>query len=270
MSHPDSIANLPTDRAADGTRFFWVDHSARDKTVLLSQTDFARPSLQDDANLLKSARQRFIYRCVGPDGSKVVKLFPLNLLSSLHPRKYALTEFEKTRAARALGLPVPDTYAYIEQRKWGRTTCVGAVFEDLNGYRELSKLLRRQRFTVAECGQIAAQALTELYAAGANHLDGRDANIMVHPDTRAMSIIDWQYAEFVAPRADWLLEHLAGFYLQRSPQHSDAYLDAGWLRDLHTRSSHPISYDTFSKRVLTLSSRKRPLSERAKLLPVAD
>ncbi|MEL7132806.1 MAG: hypothetical protein AAGK77_10365 [Pseudomonadota bacterium] len=270
MTHPMHLATLPSDQASDGTRFFWTSRGVRDMALVASQRDFANPTLPDTSALLKSARQRFIYRHRNDTGSKVVKLFPLTLLGSLHPRKYALAEFENTQAAKALGLSVPNTHAYIEKRRRGRITCVGVVFEDLTGYGELSKLLRRKTFSLAECGDIAARALVELYNKGVNHLDARDANIMVEPDTRALSIIDWQYADFIAPRADRLLEHLAGFYLQHSPEHRDAYLDTGWLRTLHDRSAHPTPYDAFSARILTLASRKRSLSERAKLLPVPD
>ncbi|MEM8653278.1 MAG: lipopolysaccharide kinase InaA family protein [Pseudomonadota bacterium] len=269
MPNPLHLANLSSDRAPDGTLFYWTNDEARDHTLILSQRDFANPSVSDASDLLKAARQRFIYRHHGHKGSRIVKLIPLNPLNGLLPRKYAFAEFQNTQMAQALGLEVPATCAYLEKRRWfAGTSCVGTVFEDLEGYRELSKLLRRKTLSIAECGDIAAQALTDLYNAGANHLDARDANIMVHPDTRATSIIDWQHATYMAPRAAWLLEHLAGFYIQRSPEHRDAYLDSGLLHQLHARSAHPAPYHTFSARVLKLASRKRPLSERTKLLPV--
>ncbi|MEL6464114.1 MAG: lipopolysaccharide kinase InaA family protein [Pseudomonadota bacterium] len=199
----------------------------------------------------------------------VVKLFPLSLVSSLKHRKYAATEFVNTLKADDLGLSVPRVHAYLEKRQGLRVSCVGIVFEELQGYQELSRLLRRGIFSVEKCGTIAAETLAQLYAVGANHLDGRDANIMVHPETGQIRVIDWQFANFVAPRAEWLLEHLAGFHLQRSHEYRNYYLDSYWLQELHALSNHTSSIQLFRDRVVSLSKRKYSLGKRSKLTPLS-
>ena len=86
---------------------------------------------------------------------------------------------------------------------------------------------------------------------------------------RDFAVIDWQYAAFVTPRADWLLEYLAAYFIRMAPAEARAPLIADWLPALHRRADHPLAYPAFAGRVDRLLATRPSTRARLGLRPVA-
>ncbi|WP_299608965.1 hypothetical protein [uncultured Tateyamaria sp.] len=254
------------DSAPDGTRFYWVNDDVRDAALLDAQFDFYKPTIGPTQQLMKQARKRFVFRQPTADGSVVIKLFPLrSFVSRVQYPKYAYREFYNMRIAADLNLPVPDAIGYLEKRWFGLVTSVGLVQQDLKGYAELSDLFKTDRISLERFSTAATNALSKLYWAGANHLDIRTANVLMHPDTDDIQIIDWQYASFVSPRTSGLLEHLTGYFLRHAPRQRKLLLDTNWLSQLHAASGHKGDQHSFESNVRNLSISKLRMSQRTRL-----
>lgn len=230
QKYPDGLTHLTCDTAPDGTKFFWAKPEFRNLSLLQSQTDFAAPVLKASQTLLKEARQRFIYRT--PTGTEpvVIKLFPLNFIGSKlrHP-KYAYREFCNTVRARELGVSVPEPLCFIEKRRMGLVCCSGIVQQCLDGYTDLRSLYHADQLSYVQVARYATPVLIDMFERGTNHIDLRDENIMLDQKTGMLKIIDWQYANFVPPRAPWLLEYLTAYFIRLAPETYRTELAADWL-----------------------------------------
>jgi hypothetical protein len=98
-----------------------------------------------------------------------------------------------------------------------------------------------------------------------NHEDARDENILFTP--KGWRIIDWQYARFVAPKADWLLEHLAAYYIAKAPPDARDPLQDTWLTELYNRSGIALDGDSFRSRVAKLLAGHQGTRARLALRP---
>ena len=216
------------------------------------------------ATVLKTARQRLVIRVPFSQGSRIVKLFPLqNPISMLKHCKYAWQEFANYRKALARGIPVPVCYAFLRQRKFGFVTLSGIVIEDLGHAPDALKMAANGGYGTA--AQACIPALCALYAAGANHVDARDENLIFTPN--GFRVIDWQYANFVTPRATWLLEHLAAYFIRMAPEKERAALQSGWLAELHGAAKHPDGLELFHCRVAALLAARPSTVARLALKP---
>ncbi len=238
--------------------------------VLASLPDPAHPIIRDDAEVLKCARQRLVLRLPVadlPGGSCIAKLFPLrNPISRLKHRKYALCEYQNYLAAHTLRMDAPMVWAFFQHRRFGFVAGSGLLVEDLRHYHDVVAL-------AAESGDYPASALAaipalkKLYSLGINHVDARDENILIalgSEDGCDFRVIDWQYAAFCEPRADWLLEHLAAYFIRMAPSCERKRLLCEWLAALHLAAAPPIlSLTALTNRVVRLLT-TRP-STRARL-----
>jgi hypothetical protein len=196
----------------------WSSEPSVNRQFLLDTfPDLSRPACPPGGHLLKSARQRHVCRIPLAGGTAVAKLFPLSSpLSWPRWRKFALAEHTHMREAIRRGAPAPRPLAFFMQRRWGVVRCTGLLMEDLVGWKDLREIARAEGTLVA-CA-LATPILRALAATGCLHADARDENLLVSPDRSRSAVIDWQYAAFVAPGADWALEHLLAYYLRKSEE----------------------------------------------------
>ena len=174
-------------------------------------------------------------------------MFPLkNPISWLKYRKYAHREFINYHHARARKVAVPKIYAYVQKRTCGFVTGSGIIVECLNKYRDLMDIATHSPQGYSSAAKMGIPALVALYNAGAMHIDARDENIFI-ADTanpQDFSIIDWQYARFHKPRSEWMLEHLAAYYIRNA-----LMLSAGRfvqrLLELHQTAQHDLPFESF-------------------------
>jgi hypothetical protein len=231
--------------------------------------DPAFPEVPDSAQVLKTARQRLVLRLFTPklaEGSCIVKMFPLrNPISRLKHRKYARREFLNALAAEGLGMQVPAIYAFFQRRHFGLIAGSGLAIQDLRWHNDIAAIASNSGDYVL-AARCAIPALVRLYELGINHVDARDENILIAPDSEdgaKFKVIDWQYASFCTPRSDWLLEHLAAYFIRMAPANSRSALLSNWLPSLHSTSAHPTPLLMFTERVAGLL--KRRVSIRARL-----
>ena len=192
-------------------------------------------------------------------------------MSRLKHRKYARREYLHTLAAAARGMAVPRPYAFVQRRRLGLVAGSGLLMQDLHRHRDI-RALAAEGGDDATAALAALPALVALYALGINHVDARDENILLAPGTdpaRDFVVIDWQYAAFVTPRADWLLEYLAAYFIRMAPAEARAPLIADWLPALHRRADHPLAYPAFAGRVDRLLATRPSTRARLCLRPVA-
>lgn len=271
QKYPKALNGLTQDTGPDGTRAYWSDPKWRDFGLLETQTNFAAPALKSGQTLLKQARQRFIFRTETATGAAVVKLFPLTFIGSKlrHP-KYAYREFCNTLEAQARGVQVPAALAFLEKRDFGLVSCSGIIQQSLEGYTDLLALHKQADLTYQQVADHAAPVLIEMFERGANHIDLRDENIMLNPDTGDKRVIDWQYARFVEKRAPWLLEYLTAYFIRLAPpQHRDA-LQTDWLPGVATLAGLTATeIPAFRQRTAVLIGKRAKVKQRLALTSVA-
>jgi hypothetical protein len=241
--------------------------------IFLTLPDPSSDALPERALLLKQARQRLVYLTNAeglPENKAVIKLFPLrNPISRLKYKKYALREFINYHRAIERKVPVPKIYAYIEKRRFGFVTGSGIIVECLNQQKDLLDI-SRVSLDYCSAAKLGIPALVMLYNSGAMHIDARDENIFVADDGigNNFNVIDWQYAEFHRPRENWMLEHLAAFFIRNAPSDERSKLLKDWLNDLHKRAECQIEFSVFSQRVNKLLNCRQSVRARQKLRPV--
>jgi hypothetical protein len=241
--------------------------------IFLTLPDPSSDALPERALLLKQARQRLVYLTNAeglPEDKAVIKLFPLrNPISRLKYKKYALREFINYHRAIERKVPVPKIYAYIEKRRFGFVTGSGIIVECLNQQKDLLDI-SRVSLDYCSAAKLGIPALVMLYNSGAMHIDARDENIFVADDGigNNFNVIDWQYAEFHRPRENWMLEHLAAFFIRNAPSDERSKLLKDWLNDLYKRAECQIEFSVFSQRVNKLLNCRQSVRARQKLRPV--
>jgi hypothetical protein len=241
--------------------------------IFLTLPDPSSDALPERALLLKQARQRLVYLTNAeglPENKVVIKLFPLrNPISRLKYKKYALREFINYHRAIERKVPVPKIYAYIEKRRFGFVTGSGIIVECLNQQKDLLDISRASR-DYCSAAKLGIPALVMLYNSGAMHIDARDENIFVADDGigNNFNVIDWQYAEFHRPRENWMLEHLAAFFIRNAPSDERSKLLKDWLNDLYKRAECQIEFSVFSQRVNKLLNCRQSVRARQKLRPI--
>jgi hypothetical protein len=241
--------------------------------IFLTLPDPSSDALPERALLLKQARQRLVYLTNAeglPEDKAVIKLFPLrNPISRLKYKKYALREFINYHRAIERKVPVPKIYAYLEKRRFGFVTGSGIIVECLNQQKDLLDISRASR-DYCSAAKLGIPALVMLYNSGAMHIDARDENIFVADDGigNNFNVIDWQYAEFYRPRENWMLEHLAAFFIRNAPSDERSKLLKDWLNDLYKRAECQIEFSVFSQRVNKLLNCRQSVRARQKLRPV--
>lgn len=235
--------------------------------------DPSSETLPSAAKLLKRARQRLVFQTAAaglPGNKAVVKMFPLkNPISRLKYRKYARREFINYQKARDANVPVPRVYAYIEKRHFGFVSGSGIIIECLEGQRDLLDIASNSPEGYACAAKLGIPALVALYNAGAMHIDARDENIFLsNQDSSAeFCLIDWQYAAFHHSRSQWMLEHLAAYYIRNAPAVERSALCGDWLAELHKHAEHDIEFKIFSSRVEALLDARQSVRARLKLRP---
>lgn len=247
-----------------------ISTSATPEIIDFLTKSLADPSLKqapENAEILKFARQRLVYRlsCSDICHSLICKTFPLSNLSSiLRYKKYALAEFRNAEKARLLGIPVPRPYCYYERRQLGLVIGTGLVYEDVGDFRDVLSWARVLPGGYLEASSFAIPALVALYNSGVNHVDARDENILLKGSSADLSfrVIDWQYASFTAPRAEWLLEHLCAYFIRKAPVTLQDKLVENWSCKVARAADFPLPDDQLIARVRHLlvlrpSTRKR-------------
>lgn len=259
----------------DGVFFWATDEISIDDIVAIFPVlpDPSSESIPRGAKLLKRARQRLVYQTAAsglPGNKAVVKMFPLkNPISRLKHRKYARREFINYQKARDKNVPVPRVYGYIEKRHFGFVTGSGIIIEWLEGQRDLLDIASNSPEGYACAAKLGIPALVGLYNAGAMHIDARDENIFLssQDSSAEVCLIDWQYAGFHPSRSEWMLEHLAAYYIRNAPSVERGALCSDWLAELHKQAEHEIEFKIFSKRVEVLLSARQSVRARLKLRP---
>ena len=242
-------------------------------TILATLPDPSSEIAPETTKLLKQARQRLVLQInttALPSGKAVAKMFPLKSpISRLRYRKYARKEFINYHEAAARNVCVPKVYAYLEKRHFGFVAGSGIVIEWLEGQRDLLDIASNSPQGYAQAAELGIPALVAMYDAGAMHIDARDENIFL-PDqdpTSGYCVIDWQYASFHSPRSEWMLEHLAAYYIRNAPADQCAALCDAWLIELHRQAHHSIDFKSFSARVTTLLGARQSVRARLQLRP---
>lgn len=232
--------------------------------------------LMQGTKLLKQAGQRLVFQAEAlglPNDKAVLKMFPLkNPSSMLRYRKYARREFINYHKARQKNVPVPKIYAYLEKRRFGFVTGSGIIIEWLEGQRDLKDIASHSAKGYASAAKLGIPALVALYNAGAMHIDARDENIFLSADNASTDfcVIDWQYASFHSPRSEWMLEHLAAYYIRNAPATESDALCGEWLLELHTQAGHSTTFETFLLRVKALLSARQSVRARLNLRPAKN
>ena len=217
-----------------------------------------------EEDILKKARQRLVVRIFVNGSSMILKLFPLDKITSrLRHRKFARREFLNYRKANEVNIPTPKCYALIEQREFGMVRCSGVLLADISNSTDALLLSKSIPYELA--AEQCLPALSLLYEKGVNHIDAREENILFSEG--GWVIIDWQYAIFVNPRADWLLEHLAAYFIKKAPMSAQKKLEGQWLKKLHECADHHHDFELFHARVLQLRSKHQGNNARKKLRP---
>ena len=242
-------------------------------TIVATLPDPSSESAPETTKLLKQARQRLVLQISVtplPNGKAVAKMFPLKSpISRLRYRKYARKEFINYHEAAARKVCVPKVYAYLEKRHFGFVAGSGIVIEWLEGQRDLLDIASNSAQGYAQAAQLGIPALVAMYDAGAMHIDARDENIFL-PDqdpTSGYCVIDWQYASFHSPRSEWMLEHLAAYYIRNAPADQCTALCDAWLLELHRQARHDTDFKTFSARVVALLGARQSVRARLQLRP---
>lgn len=121
----------------------------------------------------------------------------------------------------------------------------------------------------SSAAKMGIPALVALYNAGAMHVDARDENIFIADsgNPQDFSIIDWQYARFHKPRSEWMLEHLAAYYIRNAPDAERSALCSEWLLELHQTAQHDLAFEEFSHRVEALLDARQSVRARLTLRP---
>lgn len=242
-------------------------------TIVEALPDPSSEAVPEATKLLKQARQRLVLQIdagVLPSGKAVAKMFPLKSpISRLRYRKYARKEFINYHEAAARNVCVPKVYAYLEKRHFGFVAGSGIVIEWLEGQRDLLEIASNSPEGYAKAAELGIPALVAMYDAGAMHIDARDENIFL-PDqdpTSGYCVIDWQYASFHDPQSEWMLEHLAAYYIRNAPADQCAALCDAWLLELHRQARHKTDFKSFSARVESLLGARQSVRARLQLRP---
>ncbi|MDG1494799.1 MAG: hypothetical protein P8Q91_02915 [Porticoccaceae bacterium] len=258
-----------------GSSVWFTDELSEDSnaTMLVSLPDPSSETAPEATKLLKQARQRLVLQMNAtplPSGKAVAKLFPLKSpFSRLRYRKYARKEFINYHEAAARKISVPKVYAYLEKRHFGFVAGSGIVIEWLEGQRDLLDIASNSLQGYARAAELGIPALVAMYDAGAMHIDARDENIFLpeQDPTSGYCVIDWQYASFHDPRSEWMLEHLAAYYIRNAPTDQRSALCDAWLLELHRQAHHSIDFESFSARVLALLGARQSVRARLQLRP---
>ena len=101
------------------------------------------------------------------------------------------------------------------------------------------------------------------------HVDARDENIFIkqNEESNDFKIIDWQYASFINPRSDWMLEHLAAFFIRNAPENEKEKLLTSWIYELYEKANHEMNFEDFLLRVKALLNSRQPVGNRKKNKP---
>lgn len=243
------------------------------EALFAEMPDPSSEQLMQGTQLLKQASQRLVFQAEAlglPTDKAVFKMFPLkNPSSMLRYRKYARREFINYHKAQKHNVPVPKIYAYLEKRRFGFVTGTGIIIEWLEGQRDLKDIASHSSKGYAAAAKLGIPALVALYNAGAMHIDARDENIFLSSDKSSTDfcIIDWQYASFHSPRSEWMLEHLAAYYIRNAPATECDALCGEWLQELHAQARHSTAFETFLLRVKMLMSVRQSVRARLNLRP---
>jgi len=246
-------------------RFIASDFLAGEKTSEVAETikEHWNSDFQSD-DILKKANQRLIVRVAHKETTIIFKLFPLKKITSkLRHRKYARQEFLNYQKVHQLQVSSPECYGFVEQRSAGLVCCSGVIMSDLSDATDALKLSQSTPYEIA--AEKCIPALSALYNKGVNHIDAREENILLSGEN--WTLIDWQYANFVKPRSEWLLEHLAAYFIHKAPSTARNSLQDQWLTDLHRDAKHPQSDESFKKRVARLLSKHQGKRARLRLRP---
>lgn len=211
-----------------------------------------------EGGLLKDAVRRHIYRPRSEvDGTPVVvKKFHLeSFRDKVKARRYGWQEYQNYRMAEAAGVPIPRLLAFFEQRQCGIIKLNGVVMEYLDGYQPLQP----DQFS------LAVPALVLLYQKGINHIDLSPTNILRHPDTGEMRIIDWQYCSTATPRDDRQLLYHASHFAELSECAVDSPEIIDFFEALYAAWKPSFSEAAFIEAVTRLSSERHGRKERLQL-----
>ena len=230
---------------------------------------------REGTEVLKLGRQRFVYRTFLNDKkylSLIVKLFPLrNPASFVKYKKYAPREYANSSTAVSMGIATPKPLCLVIYRKLGFVIGTGIIIEDLFGYKNIKEIGANSLENYLDACLQSIPLFSELYNKGANHIDIRDENIMVNfkkSPNMECKVIDWQYANFVTPRANWLLEHLCSNFIRNAPSNYKEALENRWLAVIHEKSQTEINKDLFINRVKTLVKHRPSTRSKLSLSPV--
>jgi RIO-like serine/threonine protein kinase len=126
----------------------------------------------------------------------VIKNFYLSGLKRIIYKKYALAEYNNSLLAKKLGINVPEPIlCYFSTKILPKQTTILMDYID-------DSIIKQNNSTIDDRTlELIAETLISLYNVGANHIDLSPDNIFIQQDTGKITIIDWQYANFVKPKS---------------------------------------------------------------------
>lgn len=136
-----------------------------------------------------------------PDKKIVIKNFYLKGLKRIVYSKYALAEYNNLLTAKNLGINTPSPIMYYSSSQL-LPKQVAVLMEYIDDSTLLDTLIKQNNSNIDDKTiQLIAKMLILLYNTGANHIDLSPDNIFFQKDTDKITIIDWQYANFVRPHS---------------------------------------------------------------------
>lgn len=179
-------------------------------------------------------------------------------------RNLGKDEFNNLIQAHRLGIEAPEAYGYyIAWILPGLISHTGVLMQYLEDFQPLSQLFSNPQQLMDH----ATSVLVNFYLKGINHIDLSPHNIMMHPKTKRLAVLDWQYCRFFNKTNEVQLILHAKKYLGylnitgRDPQcHS-------WLEKLRWQSGAKITQQDFLDTLMKMTGRKLHLCDRLSLNP---
>lgn len=134
-----------------------------------------------------------------PGKKIIIKNFYLKGLKRIVYSKYAIAEYNNLLTAQNLGINTPSPIMCYSSSKF-LPKQVAVLMEYIDDSTLLDTLIKQNNSNIDDKTiELIAEMLVLLYSTGANHIDLSPDNIFFQKDTGKITIIDWQYANFVRP-----------------------------------------------------------------------
>ena len=223
-----------------------------------------------DVLMYKEDKRRSVSKVEVNGVDLVFKNFKLSTLrDKCKQRRFALSEVYNNLKGERAGLAVPKCYGFFEIRplRMGPVRYCGVVMECLSDY----VLMGDYYDSMENILKASIPVLEMLYVCGVNYADMSPRNLLIHPETKAVVIIDWQYSKPHFPEDDiQLIAQAAQFwnavnvrrFVEMFPQRE---LRDRWLCELHKCCGVTMPLELFVRNISRLEGKKIHLASRLSL-----